>query len=301
MGRHKGRAVDGILLLDKAPGLSSNAALQQVKRLFDARKAGHTGSLDVLATGLLPVCLGQATKVSAFLLDADKTYWVRAQLGTKTTTGDAEGEILAQGTPPALDAAQIQSALAGLHGEQEQVPPMYSAVKHHGRRLYELAREGVEVERVARRIRIHEFTLLERSERELVLRVRCSKGTYVRTLVETLAEALGTCGHVGALRREVVGPFHAQAMLTCVSLAAVAEQEGAGGLDRFLLPIEAALTDWPAMDMDPDSLFYLRRGQPVQLPRAPTSGWVRLHDPNGRLVAAGEVLEDGRIAPRRLF
>lgn len=295
------RAVDGILLLDKDPGISSNAALQNVKRLFMARKAGHTGSLDPLATGLLPVCLGAATKVSAFLLDADKSYWVRARLGIKTATADAEGDVTAEHEPPRLDRAKIEAGLARLLGEQEQVPPMYSAVKHQGKRLYELARAGIEVERSARPIRIDEFQLLAAGERELELALRCSKGTYVRTLVETLAESLGTYAHVTALRRRAVGPFTEDAMVGSQELQRVAAQDGPGALDRYLLPLDAALAHWPALALDSDSLFYLRRGQPVQVPRAPPAGWVRLCDERQRLIAAGEVLEDGRIAPRRMF
>lgn len=297
----RGRPVTGILLLDKAPGRSSNHALQAVKRLFEARKAGHTGSLDPLASGLLPLCFGEATKVSAFLLEADKTYWVRACLGVKTATGDAEGEVVArqQGNQP--DADQLRTAMTGFVGEQMQIPPMYSAVKHQGRRLYELAREGVEVERAPRPIRIDEFSLLDADSDAMDLRVRCSKGTYVRTLVEDLAESLGSLAHVTELRRTRVGPFPGESMVTYETLRETSESGGRDALDRLLLPMGDALHEWPAVTLDADTAFYLGRGQPVQVPNAPVNGWVRLCTPDERMAAVGEVLEDGRIAPRRVF
>lgn len=299
--KRRGRAITGILLLDKSPGGSSNHALQAVKRLFDARKAGHTGSLDPLASGLLPLCFGEATKVSAFLLEADKSYWVRARLGVKTATGDAEGEIVARHDQSQPDANALRQAAAGFVGEQDQVPPMYSAVKHQGRRLYELAREGVEVEREPRRIRIDELSLLETDGECMELQVRCSKGTYVRTLVEDLAESLGTYAHVTELRRTRVGPFDGDAMVTYQTLCATLEQGGQAALDALLLPIGDALREWPAITLDAGTAFYMDRGQPVQVPNAPVSGWVRLFTPDQRMAAVGEVLDDGRIAPRRVF
>jgi len=301
MGRRRsGRPVDGILLLDKPVGASSNAALQRVKRLFGARKAGHTGSLDPLASGLLPICFGEATKVSGYLLDADKHYWVRVRLGEKTATGDAEGDVIARSDARPPDEARVREALAAFLGEQEQVPPMYSAVKHQGKRLYELARAGEEVERKPRRIRIDEFELERLDGDSMDLRVRCTKGTYVRTLVEDAAEHLGTCGHVAELRRLAVGPFGAQGMHTIETLEEAAEW-GHESLDALLLPIDEALADWPAVVLDPDSVFYIGRGQPVQVPRAPTGGWVRVYDDRERLLGVGEVLDDGRIAPKRLL
>lgn len=302
MGRkRRGRPLTGILLLDKAPGGSSNDAVQAVKRLFDARKVGHTGSLDPLASGLLPLCFGEATKVSAFLLEADKTYWVRAQLGVKTATGDAEGEVVAREAGVGPDASQLRAAMAGFVGEQEQIPPMYSAVKHNGRRLYELAREGVEVEREPRPIRIDECSLLDIGDGLMDLRVRCSKGTYVRTLVEDLAESLGTYAHVTGLRRTEVGPFPGDAMVPFEALRGGLESDGREALDNMLLPIGDALSGWPAVTLDADSAFYVRRGHPVQVPNPPTNGWVRMCDPDDSMTAVGEVLDDGRIAPRRVF
>lgn len=303
VGRRRGRPVDGILLLDKPVGLSSNAALQAVKRLYGARKAGHTGSLDPLASGLLPVCFGEATKVSGFLLDADKYYWVRVRLGVKTATGDAEGEEIERREVPRLTEAEVESALKGFLGEREQVPPMYSAVKHRGKRLYELARAGREVERKPRRIRIDEFELEALAGDVVDLRVRCSKGTYVRTLAEDVAERLGTCGHVAALRRLALGPFGAQGMHTMEDLEARAAEgrDALDALDALLLPIDRALMERPAVVLDADSAFYLGRGQPVQVPNAPTSGWVRVYDEREVLLGVGEVLDDGRIAPKRLL
>ena len=298
MGRKTGRPLTGILLLDKPCGLSSNAALQQVKRLFRARKAGHTGSLDPLASGLLPICFGEATKVSGFLLDADKRYWVKARLGIATTTGDAEGEPVQE--CPAIDGALLRRTLPDFVGERDQVPPMYSAVKHQGKRLYELARAGVEVERQARRIRIHALELADLSDDYMTLDIRCSKGTYVRTLIEEIARAAGGCAHVAELRRVSVGPFEHERLYSMDTLEALAGQ-GLEALDQSLLPAGAALGHWPGVTLDADSAFYVRRGQPVLVPRAPTRGWVRIYDGRARLLGVGEVLGDGRIAPRRLF
>lgn len=300
MTKRRGRAVDGILLLDKPVGLSSNAALQAAKRLYGARKAGHTGSLDPLASGLLPVCFGEATKVSGFLLDADKHYRVRVRLGVKTATGDAEGEAVARSDAPLPAEAEIRAVLRRFLGEQDQIPPMHSAIKHRGKRLYELARAGREVERRPRRIRIDRLALEGLEGDVMALDVRSSKGTYVRTLAEDIAESLGTYGHVVALQRVAVGPFGPEGMHAMAELEARAA-EGRPAMDALLLPIDAALADWPRVVLDADSAFYLGRGQPVQVPRAPTSGRVRVYDERESLLAVGEVLDDGRIAPKRLL
>jgi tRNA pseudouridine55 synthase len=296
----KGRPVDGILLLDKPLGLSSNAALQRAKRLFQAEKAGHTGSLDPLATGLLPVCFGEATKASAYLLDADKRYRVAVRLGRQTSTGDAEGDVLRDEPVPALNRVRIEASLQRFTGAIQQVPPMHSALKHQGRRLYELARAGQSVERAPREVRIHELRLLAAGEGLIELDVHCSKGTYIRVLAEDLAVDLGTCGHVERLRRLAVGPFRGEDMLDFERLERLAGS-GLAALDAALLPVAAAFAGWPSVELDDDSAWYLQRGQPVQVARAPRRGLLCLFGPGQRLLGVGEVLEDGRVAPRRLL
>jgi tRNA pseudouridine55 synthase len=298
-GRARGRPVNGILLLDKPLGQSSNYALQRVKRLYDARKAGHTGSLDPLADGMLPICLGDATKLSAFLLDADKHYWFRVRLGQTTATGDAEGEILETRPTEGITAEHVAAILDRFVGEIEQLPPMYSALKHKGKRLYELAREGVEVERAPRRVTIHALTLGAVTLPEFELRVHCSKGTYVRTLAEDIGEALGCGAHVSALRRTGVGPYTDLPMHTMEELERVAER-GQAALDALLLPMDTALGDWPAVRVSADSAFYLKQGQAVLVPKAPTEGWVRIYQ-GDEFFAVGHVQDDGRIAPKRLL
>lgn len=298
--RHKGRAVHGILLLDKASGLSSNLALQRIKRLYEAAKAGHTGSLDPLATGLLPICLGEATKLSAQLLDADKCYEVSMQLGAATSTGDAEGEVIARKAWEHIDAAVLERVAAGFVGEIQQVPPMYSALKHDGKRLYELARAGREVERPPRTVRIDRLALLALSDGVARWQVECSKGTYVRTLVEDLAVAAGSVAHVSALRRTRVGPFVAP-MYADDDLQATATQGGQAALDRLLLPPQAALGDWPRVTLDAAGGFYFRRGQAVQVRAAPTQGRVAVFGVDEQLLGLAEIDTDGRVAPRRLL
>jgi tRNA pseudouridine55 synthase len=294
------RTVNGILLLDKPAGLTSNAALQAVKKLYRARKAGHTGSLDPLATGLLPICFGEATKISGFLLDADKHYRVQCRLGVRTTTGDAEGEVVERRPVEGITADALHEVIAGFRGDIEQVPPMYSALKHKGERLYNLARQGVEVEREPRTVTIHALELLDFEADHAELRVHCSKGTYVRTLVEDIGAALGCGAHVYGLRRLGVGPFDESAMHDMESLEALAA-EGYAALDRLLLPVEAGLAQWPIVKLSGDAAFYLRQGQPVLVPQAPTQGWVRLYEGERQFIGMGEILDDGRVAPRRLM
>ncbi|MDX1697605.1 MAG: tRNA pseudouridine(55) synthase TruB, partial [Thiohalobacterales bacterium] len=295
------RRVNGILLLDKPAGLTSNAALQAVKKLYAARKAGHTGSLDPLATGLLPVCFGEATKISGFLLDADKHYRVTCRFGERTTTADAEGEIIERRPVEGLDERRLAAVLAGFAGEIEQVPPMYSALKHKGERLYKLAREGVEIDREPRVVTIRDIELESLAPPMAEIRVHCSKGTYVRTLVEDIGERLGCGAHVTALRRTGVGPYGDDAMLTMAQLEATAAEGGHHALDQLLLPIESGLMQWPDVHLNGDTAFYLRQGQPVLVPRAPTEGWVRLYEGETRFLGMGEILDDGRVAPRRLM
>ncbi|MFO0333742.1 MAG: tRNA pseudouridine(55) synthase TruB [Pseudomonadota bacterium] len=291
------RDVDGILLLDKPLALSSNQALQQARRLFRARKAGHTGSLDPLASGLLPLCFGEATKVSGFLLDADKHYVARLVLGARTTTGDAEGEVVARAPIPPLDAAAVARALAGFVGRQRQVPPMYSALKRDGRPLYELARAGIEVEHDAREVEILRLDLLALGEDSLEFEVECSKGTYVRTLGEDIARALGTEGHLVALRRTAIGALDGYRAWTLEELSALAAR-GESELDAALLPIDAGL-DWPAETLDDVRVSDVLHGRAVPV-GIPDAAHARLRDAAGRLVALAAV-QSGRAAPFRVI
>jgi tRNA pseudouridine55 synthase len=302
MGRRRvrGRDVNGILLLDKPSGITSNDALQQVKRLFYAKKAGHTGSLDPLASGVLPICMGEATKVSAFLLDADKRYQVRCQLGVRTTTADAEGEVVETRPVVSWTAEQIDTIFDEFRGSIEQIPPMYSALKHQGQRLYKLARQGVEVEREPRPVDIYELTLTGQGDDWIDIDVHCSKGTYIRTLAEDIGEKLGCGAHVSALRRSMVGPYGAGQLVTLDQLKHLKEND-MRAMDDLLLPIESALSQWPDVDLSTDAAFYLQQGQPVLVPHAPTSGWVRLYEGNRSFLGMGEILDDGRVAPRRLM
>lgn len=303
--RQRGRKVDGILLLDKPRGLSSNQALQDVKRLFGAAKAGHTGSLDPLATGVLPLCFGEATKFSQFLLNADKRYLTRVQLGVRTESGDADGAVVETRPVPALEVADIEAALAAFRGEIEQIPSMFSAIKHQGQPLYKLARQGLEVEREPRRVTVFDLTLEQFDGDSLELHIHCSKGTYVRTIAEDLGEALGCGAHVTALRRLSVGPFHADSVVTWEQLQTVRDGGGHGALDELLLPISAAVEDRPKVALSESSSWFLSKGQAVQIAHAPTEGWVQLiarnDDGDEQFLGVGEVQDDGRIAPKRLL
>ena len=298
--RQPGRDVSGILLLDKPVGMTSNEALQVVKRLYRARKAGHTGSLDPLATGLLPLCLGEATKISAYLLDADKRYWVRVRLGVVTTTGDAEGEIVGTRPVVGIDEDRVRQALAGFLGTIQQLPPMYSALKHQGQRLYKLAREGIEVPREPRAVNIHAIMLLGLDGEEFEMEVHCSKGTYVRTLAEDIGAALGCGAYVSALRRTGVGPYLADRMVGLPEIERRAD-EGFESLDGLLLAIDSAVCHWPEVKLSEDAAYYLKLGQPVLVPKAPPHGWLRLYDARGRFLGVGEIEDDGKVAPRRLM
>ncbi len=308
MGRrkNKGRNVNGVLLLDKPQGCSSNHILQKVKRLFGAAKAGHTGSLDPLATGMLPVCFGEATKISAFLLDADKRYHLKCQLGVNTTTGDAEGEIVDTQDVSAISEKDVKKVLPGFLGEIEQVPPMYSAIKHNGERLYKLARQGIEVERKARKVTIYDIDyisldweqLSEQQRLILELEVHCSKGTYVRTLVEDIAKKLNCGAHITSLRRLSVGPYEGN-MLTIDQLEALAEQ-GEEALDNCLQPVDSGVSNWPDVHLTSDAAFYVQQGQAVMVPQAPTQGWVRIYDQD-HFLGLGEIQDDGLVAPRRMI
>lgn len=291
-------------MLDKPSGLSSNAALQHTKRLFGAAKAGHTGSLDPLATGVLPLCFGEATKFSQFLLDADKGYLSTFILGVGTDTADADGEIVAEASADHVTEESLLAAMAALTGTIEQVPPMYSALKVDGQPLYKRARAGEEVERASRSVTIREFGLhaFEPGPRaEVKVQVLCSKGTYVRTLAEDLGAALGVPAHVSVLRRCQSGPFALEQCVTPEQLTAAREQGTEGDLDPFLLPIEACLPHLPRLVISEAATFYIRQGQPVVVPKGPQNGMVRVADAAGQFLGVGELRDDGKLAPKRLL
>lgn len=297
--RVTGRDVRGVLLLDKPRGLTSNQALQRAKRLFGAAKAGHTGSLDPLATGMLPVCFGRATKLSGYLLGAEKTYAVTAELGVATDTGDADGTMTGRSDVPPPAPERVSEVLRSFVGEYEQVPPMYSALKRDGRRLYDLARRGIVVEREARTVRIDSLELERYAWPEFSLSVTCSKGTYVRTLVMDIAEALGTLGHVTELRRLAVGPFAPDGMVDFEALERAAA-EGQTALDRLLLPMDSAFADRPTVALAPEAALALAHGRRLADPAWPR-GLVRLYSAEGVFLGVGEVSADGELATRRLF
>ncbi|MBN9288120.1 MAG: tRNA pseudouridine(55) synthase TruB [Gammaproteobacteria bacterium 39-13] len=293
--------VDGILLLDKPIGRSSNAALQKAKYLLNAQKAGHTGSLDPLASGMLPLCFGEATKFSRFLLDERKTYQTVMRLGITTTTGDEEGVVLERKAVPAITSEKLLEMLAHFQGAQQQIPPMYSAVKFQGQPLYKLARQGKEIERNTRDITIYRLTLdhIDESDGVLIsLTVECSKGTYIRTLVEDMGAYLGCGAHVAELRRLSVWPFEANSMITIEALEEMSLEVRKSHLLSMgsVLPILL-----PEVLLDESAAFYIRKGQIVQSEAQIVAGWVTLVGANGEFLGVGEMLGDGRIAPRRLI
>ena len=293
-------AVDGLLLLNKPPGMTSNRALQAVKRLLNAKKAGHTGSLDPAATGMLPLCFGEATKVCAYLLNADKTYRVTARLGIATDTGDADGQEVSTAPIPELSAEDWDVILQAFVGESMQIPPMYSALKKDGKRLYELARKGETVEREPRPITLHEIRLLECAGSRLVFRVACSKGTYIRTLVEDIARRAGTVAHTSRLHRESVGHFRSEDMLDLTEVEALAE-DGQPVLRGRLLPPDVALPDFPPVSLDQGAGVRFSGGQAVAVAEESRTGLARVYDAGQRFLGVGELSGDGQLAPRRVF
>ena len=290
------RPVDGVLLLDKPAGISSNQALQKAKHLLMAAKAGHTGSLDPFATGLLPLCFGEATKFSHYLLDADKTYIATLQLGATSTTGDTEGEIL-PGAHVDVTSAEIEAVLQQFLGEISQVPPMYSALKHQGKALYEYARAGVEIERPARQVTIYRLQAIQFESPSLTIEVTCSKGTYIRTLAEDIGQALGCGAYLTALRRTHTGTFGLASAVTLEQLEVLPLEQR----DALLLGPDVLIGDLPEAELDTDSVFYLCRGQSVWLPGKRALGDIRLYGSGRRFLGLGEVMPDGKIAPRRLL
>ena len=292
------------MVLDKPTGMSSNAALQQVKRLFEAAKAGHTGSLDPLATGVLPLCFGEATKFSQFLLDADKAYDSTFVLGVGTDTADADGTVISQASAAHLTEDAVNQAMATLTGAIEQVPPMYSALKVDGQPLYKRARAGEQVERAARAVDIYCFELVSFEPGEHVhinVNVCCSKGTYIRTLAEDLGAALGVPAHVATLRRCQSGPFALDDCVTPEQLTAVKEVGADTGLDALLQPIESCIQHLPRLSLSEAATFYIRQGQPVLVPNGPQSGMVRIADAEGLFLGVGDMRGGGKLAPKRLL
>lgn len=298
--RSKRRDIDGVLIFDKPLGMSSNNALQKVRWLFNAAKGGHTGSLDPLASGVLPLCLGEATKFSQYLLDADKAYVTEARLGMTTTTGDAEGDVL-ETRPVNVTLEQIEALLPQFTGDILQIPPMYSALKHEGQPLYKLARAGETVERKPRSVTIKQLKILGLEGDRLRLEVHCTKGTYIRTLVEDLGNALGCGAHVSELRRIQAGPFDLSKAVTLETLEALHAEGGHLALDHLLLPSDCGLEDWPEVELTEQTAYYLNHGQAVRVPGSPAFGMVRLRDPNGQFIGIGEMTDDARVTPKRLM
>lgn len=303
--RRKGRDVNGILVIDKPQGVTSNGILQQVKRLFGAAKAGHTGALDPLATGVLPLCFGEATKFSQMMLDSDKAYIATARLGIRTETGDSEGAVVAEKpVPDGLTADLLEPVLDGFRGDIQQVPSMYSALKHKGRPLYEYAREGIEVERPARPVTIYELTLLDTRENELDIAVSCTKGTYIRSLVEDIGEALGCGAHVTALRRTMASGFTLANAHAVSDLEAMRER--GESLDGLLVAPDAALSMFPEHRLAGQALVSILNGQPVRIPGQAYEGFVRLYaneSANESFVGLAEAFPEGEqtnLVPRRL-
>lgn len=290
------RRLNGLLLLDKATGISSNKALQQVKHLYGALKAGHTGSLDPLASGMLPICFGEATKYSQYLLDANKEYYVIGQLGIKTTSGDSEGEIIEERTVYPISPNELQATINNFLGEITQIPPMYSALKHQGQPLYKLARKGIAVERKPRQVHIFNITILNHQPNQIALRVTCSKGTYIRTLIEDIGEKLGCGAHVTVLRRLSVAHYKAEHM---ISFAALIEHDmsEAGLLDKLLLPIDALLPNLPIINVSLEQAARLRHGQPIPFDSSPNE-IIKLYA-EGEFIGLGKGNGD-KILPERL-
>lgn len=297
--RRRGLPVNGVLLLDKPKGVSSNHALQRARRLFQAQKAGHTGTLDPMATGLLPVCFGEATKFSAHLLAADKVYSTRVELGAVTDTGDAEGEVVERPAVPALTAADVEGVLGRFLGEIEQVPPMYSALKHQGRKLYELAREGKSIERAARRVTVYDARLLAFEGEAFELEVKVSKGTYVRTLAEDIGRALGSGAHISALRRLATGPFTAEGMLTLEGLEALPDQ---AAREATLLPVDVLVAHLPRLELEDSAAVGLALGQAARVDASDIAiGETSRLYCDGAFLGLGVVTAPQEVAPKRLL
>lgn len=294
------RNINGVLLLDKPLGFSSNQALQKVKWLFQAAKAGHTGTLDPLATGLLPICLGEATKFAQYVTDADKTYIATIKFGATTSTGDAEGEVIAT-SDVRFTRAQLESACQSFLGEISQVPPMYSALKFEGKALYEYAREGVDIERQSRLVTIADITIAHFEGDVAEMTVKCSKGTYIRTLAEDIGNALGSGAHLIGLRRIETAGYELADAITIEQLEQKIKETPVEVLQSLLLPIDSALSHLPALTLNADAAHYLMQGQAVWVSGKIPNGEMRLFDENARFLGLGFLQDDGKIAPKRLM
>ncbi len=297
--RRKGNDVNGILLLDKPFGLSSNSALQKARYLFQAKKAGHTGSLDPLATGVLPLCFGEASKVTPFLLDSNKSYTCTAQLGETTTTGDKEGEVLQSREIKPFTRKDLESVLDKFRGDITQVPPMYSALKHNGQPLYKLARQGIEIKRKERAVTIFELDVLEQTTDTLTLHIKCSKGTYIRTLAQDIGEALGSGAHLSMLRRTNVEPFNCENLITIEMLERLIKE--GNNPEKLLLPIDAALPSHPSLTLSDDELKRIKNGLKVSRRELPDSQIIRLYDKLNTFIGIGRLSSDQQLTARRLM
>ncbi|BBM63906.1 tRNA pseudouridine synthase B [Vibrio alfacsensis] len=304
--RRKGRPINGVILLDKPTGISSNDALQKVKRIYFAEKAGHTGALDPLATGMLPICLGEATKFSQFLLDSDKRYRVIAKLGERTDTSDSDGEVV-ETRPIDVDLAKLESCIDTFRGESDQVPSMFSALKYQGKPLYEYARKGIEVPRESRKITVYEIVLHRFEGDEVEMEVHCSKGTYIRTIVDDLGEMLGCGAHVTMLRRTGVAKYPYEKMVTLEQLNELLEQAYRDEvapkelLDPLLLPMDTAVEDLPEVNLNAELTDLVQHGMPVQVFGAPAGTPIRMTSGEDKLfIGVAELNDDGKVAPKRL-
>ena len=297
--KKKGRDISGILILDKPLHISSNRAVQIIKRLYGAKKVGHTGSLDPLASGVLPICLGHATKVSQYLLASDKTYHFTMKLGQTTQTGDVEGDVVLERSIPAIDDIAIDALLKEFTGGIQQIPPMYSALKHNGQRLYALAREGKVVDRPARDVTIKSLELLSKTDDSLTLEVCCTKGTYVRTLAEDLGEQLGCGAHVTYLRRIKTGPFELNEAVSIEQLESL--QGDINALDQQLNTLDLALQEYPVVDCADEEVADLCLGRQVHVASLQHHPLIRLNDPKGNIFGLGKWKEGNYLAPIRIF
>jgi tRNA pseudouridine55 synthase len=295
VGKREKRRISGVLLLDKPIGVTSNGALQHAKRLYRAAKAGHTGNLDPIATGLLPICFGEATKFSQFLIDADKSYEAVIRLGETTDTGDSEGQLLER-CIVAVSQTQVEAVLCGFIGKIQQIPPMYSALKHQGRPLYEYARNGVNIERTPRQVHIYRLKAERLAGDELALSVDCSKGTYIRVLAEDIGRELGCGAHIVALRRTRVAGFSIDNSVTLETLEAL----DTAGRDHLLLSPDALVAEFPRIDLDRDSAFYMRHGQAIWRPRLAVAKLYRVYDEKQMFIGVAQVTDDGKLNPKRL-